>query len=311
MQINKENVIISNTSSMFDMNNINNKVVKSSITSENNKKEQWTLKDFNIGKKLGRGKFGCVYLAQEKASQYVVALKTLFKRQLSNAGVEHQLRREIEIQSHLRHPNILRLFGYFYDASRVYLILEYAEGGELYKQLTKQTKFTEELTANYICQLAQALHHCHKKHVIHRDMKPENILIGSNGELKIADFGWSVHAPGSRRQTLCGTLDYLSPEMIEGKSHDHYVDVWSLGILMYEFLFGVPPFEADTHNETYRRISKVDLQFPLHNTLSDDAKDLIRKLLVKVPNERISLIQVLKHPFITKHVTNLDVESLL
>ena len=249
----------------------------------------------------------CIFSPRKK-SQYVVALKTLFKSQLSSAGVEHQLRREIEIQSHLRHPNILRLFGYFYDSSRVYLILEYAENGELYKKLTKASKFDEKLTANYISQLAQALYYCHKKHVIHRDIKPENILIGSNGELKIADFGWSVHAPGNRRQTLCGTLDYLPPEMIEGKSHDHMVDIWSLGILMYEFLVGRPPFEADTHNETYRKISKVDLQFP--DNVSELARDLIRKLLVKKPIDRMSLIDVLKHPFITQYVGHLDINSL-
>ena len=96
-------------------------------------------------------------------------------------------------------------------------------------------------TWQYIRQLAAALEYCHKKHVIHRDIKPENLLLDLKGELKIADFGWSVHAPQSRRTTLCGTLDYLPPEMIEGKSHDQMVDVWSLGILMYEFLVRPSP----------------------------------------------------------------------
>lgn len=258
----------------------------------------WTLKDFDIGKKLGRGKFGCVYLAREKSSGFVVALKVLFKSQLSRAGVEHQLRREIEIQSHLRHENILRLYGYFYDASRIYLILENASKGELYKQLQAQEKFGEEETARYVKELAEALRYCHSKHVIHRDIKPENLLLGTNGELKIADFGWSVHAPNSRRQTLCGTLDYLPPEMIEGKAHDRTVDVWSLGVLMYEFLVGSPPFEAQGHNETYRRISHVDLHFP--NDVSTEARDLITKLLVKKPSQRIALSQVLEHPFVTR-----------
>lgn len=98
---------------------------------------KWQLGDFDIGKPLGRGKFGNVYCAREKKSKYIIALKVLFKNQLSNSNVEHQLRREIEIQSHLRHPNILRLYGYFYDDTRIYLILEYAAGGELYKLLQK------------------------------------------------------------------------------------------------------------------------------------------------------------------------------
>ena len=259
------------------------------------------LSDFYIGKPLGRGKFGNVYLAREKRSKYIVALKVLFKNQLQQSHVEHQLRREIEIQSHLRHPNILRLYGYFYDHNRVYLILEYAARGELYKELQKSKRFSEKRSATYIASLAKALVYCHKKHVIHRDIKPENLLIGIKGELKIADFGWSVHAPNSRRQTLCGTLDYLPPEMVEGRDHDHAVDVWSLGVLAYEFLCGVPPFEAEGHSETYKRILRVDLKFPAH--VSADARDMIASLLVKEPRNRLPLSKLLEHPWIAKNAS--------
>lgn len=261
----------------------------------------WQLNDFDIGKPLGRGKFGNVYLARERSSQYIVALKVLFKSQLQSSGVEHQLRREIEIQSHLRHPSILRLFGYFYDATRVYLILEYAAQGELYKELQRCGRFDERRAAGYVASLADALRYCHSKHVIHRDIKPENLLLGLQGQLKIADFGWSVHAPHSRRQTLCGTLDYLPPEMVEGKEHDAGVDLWSLGVLCYEFLVGAPPFEAAGHSDTYKRILKVDLKFPASVPLSEGAKDLISKLLVRQPSQRLSLDGVLRHPWILEH----------
>ena len=127
-----------------------------------------------------------------------------------------------------------------------------------------------------MAQLADALKYCHSKKVIHRDIKPENLLLGLRGELKIADFGWSVHAPTSRRATLCGTLDYLPPEMVEGKMHDEKVDLWSLGVLCYEFLVGKPPFEAEGSTETYRRITQVDLRFPSH--VSEGARDLISKV---------------------------------
>jgi len=263
------------------------------------KGKQWSLTDFEIGKPLGRGKFGAVYLAREKKTKYIVALKVLQKNQLLKAGVEHQLRREIEIQSHLRHKNILRMYGYFYDNKRIYLILEYAPRGELYKELTARGRFSERVSSQYIYELSHALHYCHAKHVIHRDIKPENLLIGHKGELKIADFGWSVHAPTSRRNTLGGTLDYLPPEMVEGREHDEQVDVWSLGVLMYEFLVGSPPFEAEGHNATYRRISRVDLRFP--KGLSEDAKDLIYKLLQKDPRKRMALDQIPKHPWIIRN----------
>ncbi|XP_069035544.1 aurora kinase A isoform X2 [Lepisosteus oculatus] len=277
-------------------------VATGSMNSVNsNSKKRWSLENFDIGRPLGKGKFGNVYLARERQSMFILALKVLFKKQLEKAGVEHQLRREVEIQSHLRHPNILRLYGYFHDSSRVYLILEYAPKGELYSELQRCTRFDDQRSATYITELADALHYCHSKKVIHRDIKPENLLLGANGELKIADFGWSVHAPSSRRSTLCGTLDYLPPEMIEGRTHDEKVDLWSLGVLCYEFLVGKPPFETSSHQETYRKISRVEFSYPAF--VSEGSRDLINKLLKHNPIQRLPLQGVLTHPWVTENST--------
>jgi len=261
--------------------------------------KRWTINDFEVGRALGKGKFGRVYLAREKRTGYIVALKVLHKSELASAKIEKQLRREIEIQSHLRHGNIIRLYGYFYDKKCVYLIIEYAANGELYKKLRHEGKFTEEEASKYIKQMATALLYLHKRNVIHRDIKPENLLLGYNGELKIGDFGWSVHTSNSsRRKTLCGTLDYLPPEMVEGKDHTAAVDIWSLGVLCYEFLVGVPPFEAP-ERDTYKRIAQVDLRIP--DTISPEAKDLIKRLLQHDPEKRLPLSKVLTHPWITKY----------
>ncbi|XP_038624894.1 aurora kinase C-like isoform X2 [Tachyglossus aculeatus] len=259
----------------------------------------FTIDDFEIGRPLGKGKFGNVYLAREKQSQFIVALKVLFKSQMEKEGVEHQLRREIEIQSHLRHPNILRLYNYFHDRRRVYLILEYAPRGELYKELQKSHHFDQQRTATIMEELADALQYCHRKKVIHRDIKPENLLVGLRGELKIADFGWSVHAPSLRRKTMCGTLDYLPPEMIERRTHNEKVDLWCIGVLCYELLVGSPPFESCSPNKTYNRITQVDLKFP--PSVPAGAQDLISKLLRHNPAERLPLARVLDHPWVRAH----------
>jgi serine/threonine protein kinase len=127
------------------------------------------------------------------------------------------VKREIEIQSHLKgHCNILQLYGFFHDKERVYLILEYAPGGEIYKILKKQPKsrFSEEAATSIIRQLCHGMSFMHEKGIIHRDIKPENLLLSTQDTVKVADFGWSVYAPSDRRKTLCGTLDYLPPEMI-------------------------------------------------------------------------------------------------
>jgi serine/threonine protein kinase len=268
------------------------------------KGQRWSINDFEIGKPLGRGTFGRVYLAREKRTKYIVALKVISKQKLTNARSEHQLRREIEIQAHLRHPNILRMYGYFYDAEKVYLILEHAVGGEIYKKLLDKGKFTEEESAKMIDQLALVLQYCHSEHIIHRDIKPENLLRGIDGEIKLCDFGWSVYAPTSRRTTMCGTLDYLSPEMVDRKEHDEKVDVWSLGVLLYEFLTGKPPFEAKNEDETYRRIRNVDFHIPSY--VSAEAADLIRKFLVRDPNQRISLEKARSHKFIRNYIKASD-----
>lgn len=265
--------------------------------------KNWQLDNFEIGKALGRGKFGCVYVAREKESRFVVALKVMFKKEIHSNGIEHQVKREIEIQSHLRHNNILRLYGYFHDKQRVYLILEYAPKGTLYNllQTHPDKRLSEKTSAKYIRSLADALIYLHQCDVIHRDIKPENLLLGQYDELKIADFGWSVHAPQSQRTTLCGTLDYLPPEMITGKPHTKYVDLWSLGVLCFEMLIGQAPFVTKENSDTYERI--IQAKYTVPEFVSGAAKHLIKKLLVVEPQKRLPLQDIMLHPWISAHTT--------
>uniref|UniRef100_A0A6B2LD11 Aurora kinase n=1 Tax=Arcella intermedia TaxID=1963864 RepID=A0A6B2LD11_9EUKA len=230
-------------------------------------------------------------------------MKVIEKKYLnSKKNLIYQLRREVEIQARLRHPNILRLYGYFHDSSRVYLVLEFAPQGGLYQLLRTNGTFPAAVAATYVRDVAKALVYLHANEVIHRDIKPENLLLDAKGVVKLADFGWSVKMdPEVRRQTFCGTLDYLPPEIVEDKPHDKAVDIWSMGILIYEFLVGSPPFQSDEMDETYQKISECKITFP--ENMDPLAKDLIQKLLQTEPGKRPTLQTLLQHPWILQNAS--------
>ena len=182
----------------------------------------------------------------------------MYKKQIIASNIQHQLRRAIEIQSHLRHENICRLYGFFWDEKRVYLIIEFATGGGVYQELVKSPnrRFEEAKAADYVYQTIKALIYLHSKKVIHRDIRPENLL-NFQGTIKLSDFGYSTHTPEDNRKTMVGILDYLPPEMVSHQPYNHKVDIWSIGILAFEFITGNLPFESDGQEETFSKIKKM------------------------------------------------------
>ncbi|KAI8945523.1 serine/threonine-protein kinase [Xylaria longipes] len=257
---------------------------------------------FEIARKLGEGGFGQVYLAKHRESDFICALKILDKERIMDKGEERHVKSEIEVHSRLRHPGILGFYGWFHDSERIVMILEYAIGGELYDALKRERRFSEECAATYVAQVAYSLLYMHRKHIMHRDIKPENILLGLHGELKLADFGYAVYAPDDRRDTKCGTLDYIPPEMLRSgnASYTNAVDLWELGVLTYEFLTGRPPFADDEDSVTRKKIRKLDIE-PLPASISSEAKDFVHSLLVLDPSSRLPLEDLLEHPWIVKN----------
>jgi len=265
--------------------------------------KQWTIDDFVVGDFLGKGKFGLVYKATNKDSQCEVGLKILSKEAIKSYNMVKQLRREIEIHSRLKHKHILNMYGYFHDKNYVYVVLEYADNGSIFKKLVQEKNFDETLIAKYLFQLISAIGYLQARKVIHRDLKLENILIDKDDNLKVCDFGWAVHNVSNTRNTICGTIDYLAPEIVDEKEYDEAVDVWCLGILMYEMLYGFPPFHSKKKEETFERIRNQQLVF--HDEIkiiSDDAKDLLTKLLGFETEKRCKIDEAIKHNFFAKNL---------
>ncbi len=263
-------------------------------------RNQWQLGDFELGPKIGEGTFGRVHLARELQTKYIVVIKIIDKSDAADLGTQGQIRREIECQSQLRHKNIVRVYGYFFDRRNIYVILEYCHGGSLYDLYAKAKRFSERTSAKYIFDIAKALLYCHAKHVIHRDIKMENILLDSFHDIKICDFGLSVHTftrghIEHSRNTFCGSKDYLAPEVVGG-SYDEKVDVWALGVLLFEFLVGRLPFSEEGQRDTR------NIHWP--NQMSEDAKDLISSLLEVDPTKRLPLEKILTHNFVWRVLGN-------
>jgi len=256
--------------------------------------------DLLFEKCLGRGYFGEVWQAQTKSERKAVAVKKVRLQLILENQLLDQLKREIKILYSLQHPRIVRLFFHFEDKHFVYLGMEFCVGGSLFDKLQKAEKFSNQRAANYFLQTSEALEYLHHlpDKVIHRDIKPENILLDAQDSAKLADFGWANMLEQDKRSTFCGTLDYLAPEMIRGTGHDESVDMWTMGVLLYEMLTGQSPFGSQSKETTCKRIVHVDLLFP--SDMDADGRDLISRLCKKNPAERLKVRDAMAHSFITR-----------
>jgi 5'-AMP-activated protein kinase catalytic alpha subunit len=249
---------------------------------------------YEIGRHLGQGNFAKVYYARNLASGQAVAIKMIDKDKISRVGLIVQIKREISIMRLVRHPNVLKLFEVMASKSKIYFVLEYAKGGELFNKIAKG-KLSEDAARKYFHQLISAVDYCHSRGVYHRDLKPENLLLDDNENLKVSDFGLSALAE-SRRQdgllhTTCGTPAYVAPEVLSRRGYDGAkADIWSCGVILFVLVAGFLPFHDTNLIEMYRKISKAEYRCP--RPFSVELKDLLYKILDPDPSTRASISRI-------------------
>ena len=275
---------------------VKNRLLLLSPTVNAGLEKECTIADFDKEREIGKGGFGSVWKVVHKATKKVYCVKIIGKQSIIEQQLVDQMNREIEIMYLLNHPHCLRLKNHFEDDQNFYLLMPLASKGQLYKILRRCKKFDEKTAAQILRETIAALQYMHsfKPPILHRDLKPENLLINDTGRVYLADYGWSnFKNEGDIRKTFCGTPEYIAPEMLKKEGHDHRIDIWCVGVLMFEFLSGYSPFCAKTNQDLYMNIRRLKIQWP--NDMPPLAKNLISKILKINPRDRLSLEDILKH----------------
>lgn len=259
------------------------------------------------GGNLGKGAYGEVEMATHKRLGIKLAIKKIDKRSLVNKKIRATLLREVDIHKRLKHENIIRLYASCEDADYIYLVLEYAEKGNLFFFIRNNKKrLSEEEAFHYFVQTCSGIYFLHKNGLLHRDIKPENLLLSFTSPdqqaftLKICDFGWCVQTKEDLpRNTFCGTLEYMAPEMLSNAPYNHTLDVWSLGILLYELVHGNAPFTGKAPHDIQAKIMKRLIKF--NSSCSPEYRNLVESILQIDSWARIPLIRVFDHPWVLRY----------
>ena len=289
-----------NTKKKIKINKVANRFLPLTESVINGLEPEATIKDFTILGVIGEGSFGKVSLVRHNNTGSQYAIKQISKLDKNNQEGKTYFKREIEIMYKIHQSNIVRLFNHFEDNEFCYFVMEYIENGNLFSQPCWKNNhcFPSYDVAKIIKEVICAVYYLHHMDppIIHRDIKPENVLIDKNGVAKLTDFGWSNYVDSKEiRRTYCGTPVYLAPEMIKEIGHDEHLDIWCIGVLLFELLTGNVPFKGKDLESLNNNILSLKISWPKDINLV--AKNLILKILKPDPGERISLEDMLKHPF--------------
>lgn len=248
-------------------------------------KGKYSLADFDILRTLGTGSFGRVHLVQSKHNQRFYAVKVLKKAQVVKMKQVEHTNDERKMLGEVKHPFLITLWGTFQDSRNLYMVMDFVEGGELFSLLRKSGRFPNPVAKFYAAEVTLALEYLHSRNIIYRDLKPENLLLDRHGHLKITDFGFAKRVP-DKTWTLCGTPDYLAPEVVSNKGYNKSVDWWSLGILIYEMLCGYTPFwDSGSPMKIYENILRGKVKYPAY--INPDAQDLLERLITADLTKRL------------------------
>jgi hypothetical protein len=261
-------------------------------------------RDYVIGKELGKGRFSTVCECVNKVTTVHYAVKIIEKAKIEPEE-KALLRTEIAVLKLVNHPNIIKMEGIYETRTHMYIVMEKLTGGELFERIVGRPRFSEDEAGKLIRPLLESVGYLHDLGIVHRDIKPENVLCGDNfDEVKIADFGLSkMILPTETMDTACGTLSYVAPEVLTRQGYGQQADMWSIGVILFLILCGKLPFDGGSHDEIINATIKAEIRVSpaVWNALSEDARDIIKKMLHKDPKERISARAALRHPFIIKH----------
>ncbi|OIT22655.1 PREDICTED: CBL-interacting protein kinase 2-like [Nicotiana attenuata] len=275
------------------------------------KKGNVLMQKYELGRLLGQGNFAKVYYGRNLETGHSVAIKVIDKEKVLKAGLIEQTKREISVMALVKHPNVLQLYEVMATKSKIYLVIEHAKGGELFKKLTKG-RLKENVARKYFQQLISAVECCHSRDVYHRDLKPENVLLDENGNLKVSDFGLSALAESKRQDgllhTTCGTPAYVAPEVISRKGYDGAkADIWSCGVILFVLLAGYLPFHDSNLMEMYTKIKKAEFKCP--NWFPLEVRKLVSKILDPNPHTRISIAKIKENSWFKKGLDSREVET--